>query len=169
MRMEKLASEPRQPKAIVEKIGMYYEECEVGDIVEHRPGRTICEADNTWFTLLTMNRHPVHFDAHFAESAHFGKVLVNSCLTLSVVTGMTVSVFSANAVANLGWDQVKLPAPVFVGDTIYARSEVIGKRKSAKHSGNGIITIRMTGYNQHGVVILEGNRTFMVPCAKEGN
>lgn len=86
---------------------MYYEEFEIGLVVKHWPGRTICEADNTWFTLLTMNRHPVHFDENYARTTHFEKVLVNSCLTLSIITGLTVSTFSAKAIANLGWDHIR--------------------------------------------------------------
>ncbi|MGC5328294.1 MaoC family dehydratase [Brevibacillus sp. SYSU BS000544] len=164
--METINKDVAGNRVIHEKVGMYYEEFVIGDVVEHWPGRTISEADNTWFTLLTMNRHPVHFDDHHAKSTHFGKVLVNSCLTLSIITGMTVNILSAKAIANLGWDQVKLPAPVFVGDTLYARSEVTLKRKSSKHSDRGIITIKMTGYNQNKQIIFEGTRTFMVPCEK---
>jgi len=113
-----------------ETIGRAFEDFEVGDIYEHRPGRTINEADNSWFTLLTMNTHPAHFDHAYAADTEFGKPLVNSCLTLSIVAGMTVSDTSQMAIANLGWKDIKLPAPVFVGDTIYAESEVLDKRRS---------------------------------------
>ena len=102
----------------------------MGDVYPHRPGRTITETDNTWFTLLTMNTHPLHFDAAYAAESEFGEPLVNSCLTLSMVVGMSVSDLSQNAVANLGWDKIKLTAPVFVGDTIYAESQVLAKRES---------------------------------------
>lgn len=155
-------------KITYENIGKYYEEFEIGEVIEHWPGRTISEADNTWFTLLTMNRHPVHFDERFAETTRYGKILVNSCLTLSIITGMTVSTLSAKAIANLGWDNVKLPGPVFIGDTLYARSEITSKRKSKNHPEAGIITIRMIGYNQNKDIIFEGSRSFMVPCRKGG-
>ncbi|MHA1165560.1 MAG: MaoC family dehydratase, partial [Alphaproteobacteria bacterium] len=113
-----------------ESYGRYFEEFEIGDIYEHRPGRTISEADNTWFTLLTMNQHPLHFDFEYAAKSEFGKPLVNSCLTLSILAGMSVSDISQKTIANLGWDKIKLPAPVFIGDTIYAESEVLAKRES---------------------------------------
>ena len=108
--------------------GRYLEDFTVGDIYEHRPGRTLSEADNTWFTLLTMNTHPLHFDAAYAAKTEYGRPLVNSCLTLSMVTGMSVSDLSQKAIANLGWDKVRLTAPVFAGDTIYAESEVLAVR-----------------------------------------
>jgi len=113
-----------------ESFGRYLEDFTVGDVYEHRPGRTISETDNTWFTLLTMNTHPLHFDAEYAAKSEFGKPLVNSCLTLSIVAGMSVSDLSQKAIGNLGWDKIKLSAPVFAGDTIYAMSEVLGKRES---------------------------------------
>ncbi len=96
-------------------IGRYYEDFSIGDIYKHWPGRTISEADNTWFTLLTMNKHPVHFDHNFAEKQMFGKPLVNSALTLSIVVGMSVADTSQNTIANLGWESIKLPNPVFLG------------------------------------------------------
>ena len=102
--------------------GRCFEEFTVGDVYEHRPGRTISEADNTWFTLLTMNQHPLHFDAAYAAKSEFGRPVVNSCLTLSIVAGMSVADVSQKAIANLGWTDIKLPAPVFVGDTVYAES-----------------------------------------------
>ena len=111
-----------------EEIGRFFEDFNVGDVYEHRPGRTIIEADNSWFTLLTMNTHALHFDAEYAIDSEFGKILVNSCLTLSIVAGMSVSDVSQKAIANLGWTDIKLPAPVFIGDTIYAETEVLEKR-----------------------------------------
>ena len=113
-----------------ESFGRYFEDFEVGAIYEHRPGRTISEADNTWFTLLTMNQHPLHFDVEYAAKSEFGRPLVNSCLTLSIVVGMSVSDVSQKAIGNLGWNDIRLIAPVFVGDTIYAESEVLSKRES---------------------------------------
>ena len=117
------------PKRYHESAGRYFEEFEVGDVYEHRPGRTLSEADNTWFSLLTMNQHPLHIDAAYGGGSEFGRPLVNSCLTLAIVTGMSVADVSQKTVANLGWDKVRLTAPVFAGDTIYAESEVIAKRE----------------------------------------
>ncbi len=105
-----------------ESFGRYYDDFNVGDVYEHRPGRTITESDNTWFTLLTMNTHPLHFDKVYAAKSEFRQPLVNSCLTLSMVVGMSVSDISQKAIGNLGWNDIKLTAPVFVGDTIYAES-----------------------------------------------
>ena len=118
-----------EPGRYRESYGRYYEDFHVGDIYEHRPGRTITETDNTWFTLLTMNTHPLHFDAHYAKKTEFGRPLVNSALTLSIVAGMSVSDLSQKAIANLGWENIKLTAPVFAGDTLYAESEVLAKRE----------------------------------------
>ena len=118
------------PRRFREEYGRSYEDFEVGDVYEHRPGRTITEADNTWFTLLTMNQHPLHFDRAYAAKSEFGRPIVNSCLTLSIVTGMSVSDVSQRAIGNLGWDRVRLTAPVFAGDTIYAETEVLAKRES---------------------------------------
>src|ERR1041384_1230605 len=113
-----------------ESYGRYFEDFTEGDTYEHRPGRTISEADNTWFTLLTMNQHPLHFDAAYCAKTEFGKPIVNSCLTLAIVTGMSVSDLSQKAVANLGWDAIRMTAPVFAGDTLYAESEVLAVRES---------------------------------------
>ena len=133
---------PVGPRRTRESFGRYYEEFEIGDVYEHRPGRTIGEADNTWFTLLTMNNHPLHFDAVYAAKSEFGRPLVNSCLTLSIVVGMSVSDVSYKAIGNLGWNDIKLPAPVFVGDTLYAESEVLAKRESQSRPTQGIVTVR---------------------------
>ena len=122
--------------------GRCFEDFTVGDVHEHRPGRTISEADNTWFTLLTMNQHPLHFDAAYAAKSEFGQPVVNSCLTLSIVAGMSVADVSQKAIANLGWTDIKLPAPVFVGDTVYAESEVLAKRESASRPTQGIVVVR---------------------------
>ena len=143
--------------------GRYYEDFEVGDVYEHRPGRTINETDNTWFTLLTMNQHPLHFDAVYAADSEFGQPLVNSCLTLSIVTGMSVSDVSGRAIANLGWTDIRLPAPVFVGDTLYAESEVLAKRESKSRPGAGIVTVRTTGRKGDGTEVISYERTVLVP------
>ncbi len=133
------------PNRYRETFGRYFEDFTVGDVYEHRPGRTISEADNTWFTLLTMNQHPIHFDAAYAAKSEFGRPLVNSAFTLSVVVGMTVSDTSQKAIANLGWTDIKLTAPVFAGDTLYAESEVLEKRESASRPTQGIVTIKTIG------------------------
>jgi itaconyl-CoA hydratase len=142
--------------------GRVFEDFEVGDVYEHPLGRTILAADNTWFTLLTMNTNPVHFDAAYAARTEFGKPLVNSCLTLAIVTGQSVTDLSQNAVANLGWDAVRMPHPVFEGDTIYARSEVLDARESKSRPHVGIVRVKTTGFNQDRTVVLEFTRTFMV-------
>ncbi len=147
--------------------GRDYEDFQVGDIYDHWPGRTITETDNVWFTNLTMNTHPIHFDAHYASYSEFGKCLVNSTLTLALVAGMTVSGTSQKAVANLGWEEIKIPAPVFVGDTLYARSQILGKRESKSRPNHGIIRVRHTGRNQKGVVVLDMVRSFL--SAKRGH
>ena len=141
--------------------GRYYEDFEVGATYHHRPGRTLSEADNTWFTLLTMNTHPIHFDAEYAKRTEFGKPLVVSTLTLAVLVGMSVADTSRNAVANLGWKEIKLPKPVFAGDTLYAESTVLETRESKSRPNEGVVTIRTLGRNQHGVVVCEFERTFL--------
>ena len=142
--------------------GRLYEDFEVGDVYEHPLGRTVLAADNSWFTLLTMNTNPIHFDANYASKTEFGKPLVDSCLTLAIVTGESVTDISQNAAANLGWDEIRLPNPVFEGDTIYAKSEVLSKRESKSRSNVGIVSVKTTGLNQHGSVVIEFKRTFMV-------
>jgi itaconyl-CoA hydratase len=143
--------------------GRYFEDFTVGEVYEHWPGRTINEADNTWFTLLTMNTHPAHFDAEYAAGTEFGKLLVNSCLTLSIVTGMTVRDTSQRAIANLGWTDIKMPAPVFVGDTLYAASEILEKRESKSRPHQGIVRFSTTGRKQDGTVVMTYERTILVP------
>jgi acyl dehydratase len=146
-----------------ESFGRYYEDFTVGDIYEHRPGRTISETDNTWFTLLTMNKHPLHFDAEYSAKTEFGKPLVNSCLTLSIVAGMSVSDLSQKAIGNLGWDKIKLTAPVFAGDTIYAESEVLDKRESKSRPTQGIVTAKTIGLKADGTVFMSYERSILIP------
>ena len=146
-----------------ESYGRYYEDFTVGDIYEHRPGRTISEADNTWFTLLTMNQHPLHFDFAYAAKSEFGRPLVNSCLTLSIVVGMSVRDVSQKAIGNLGWNDIRLTAPVFIGDTIYAESEVLTKRESTTRPTQGIVTVRTVGKKADGTVFMSFERTVLVP------
>ena len=152
-----------EPKRYREDIGRYYEDFDIGAIYEHRPGRTINEADNSWFTLLTMNTHPLHFDTEYASHSEFGKPLVNSCLTLSMVAGMSVSDTSQKAIANLGWTDIKMPHPVFIGDTLYAESEVLDKRDSNSRPTQGIVSVRTLGKNQGDTIVMSYNRSFLVP------
>ena len=151
------------PNRYRESYGRYLEDFKVGDVYEHRPGRTITESDNTWFTLLTMNQHPVHFDAAYAAKGEFKKPLVNSALTLSIVSGMSVSDVSQKAIANLGWDKIRLTAPVFVGDTIYAESEVLAVRESKSRPTQGIVTVKTTGKKADGTVFMTYERTVLIP------
>ncbi|MDX1414567.1 MAG: MaoC family dehydratase [Candidatus Promineifilaceae bacterium] len=141
--------------------GRVYEDFEVGDIYPHPLGRTVTQTDNIWFTLLTVNPNPIHFDAHFAAQTDFGRPLVDSTFTLALVTGLSVSDISQNGV-NLGWDEVKLPAPVYEGDTIYAQSELLSKRESKSHPQRGIIQVKTLGYNQDGIVVISFKRAIMV-------
>ena len=156
---QKAAAGPRDH----ESSGRFFGDFTVGDVYRHWPGRTISETDNTWFTLLTMNTHPLHFDVAYAAGSEFGQPLVNSCLTLSMVVGMSVRDLSQNAVANLGWDKIKLTAPVFVGDTIYAESEVLATRESASRPNQGIVTVQTTGRKADNTTFMNFERAFLVP------
>jgi itaconyl-CoA hydratase len=133
-----------------------YEELEVGATYRSRFGRTVLEADNVWFTLLTLNTNPIHFDAQH----------VDSTFTLALVTGLSVIDVSERAV-NLGWREVKLPAPVFAGDTIRAETEILEKRESKSRPGFGVVTVRSRGLNQDDVVVIEFERTVLVPLARD--
>jgi len=146
-----------------EEYGRYYEDFSEGDVYEHRPKRTITAVDNYWFTLLTMNNHPLHFDAEYAGETEWNQELVNSLLTLSVVHGMTVSDVSYKGVANLGWEEVRLTNPVFHGDTLSAESEVTQKRESESRQGEGIVTVKTSGYKQTGDKVIEFKRSVLVP------
>lgn len=149
------------------RLGRYLEEFEVGDVFEHFPGRTITEADNIQFSLMTMNQHPMHCDHAFAAKSEFGKPLVNSGLTLAIVVGMTVADVSGKAIANLGWSDIKLLAPVHPGDTVYAESEVLEKRESQSRPTQGIVTVRTTARKQDGTVFMTFVRSALIP--KEGH
>lgn len=142
--------------------GRVYEDFEPGDVYEHPLGRTVLPVDNSWFTLLTQNTSPIHFDHHYASKTEFGRPLVDSTFTLALVTGQSVIDLTVNVMANLGWDKVKLPHPVFEGDTLYSRSEVLSKRESRSRPNVGIVTVKTTGYNQEGVTVIEFERTFLV-------
>jgi itaconyl-CoA hydratase len=150
------------PRRYRETFGRYFEDFIEGDVYEHRPGRTITDADNVWFTLLTMNTHPAHFDYEFASKTEFGKPLVCSPLTVALMVGMSVSDISQKAVANLGWDSIKLTHPLFPGDTLYAESEVLEKRESKSRPEQGIVTVRTTGKNQRGDVVCTFNRSMLI-------
>lgn len=141
--------------------GRVFEDFAVGDVYQHPLGRTITQADNIWFTLLTVNNNPIHFDSVYAAQTEFGRPLVDSTFTLALVTGLSVSDLSQNAV-NLGWDEVRLPHPVFDGDTLYAHSEILATRESKSRPHMGLVRVKTTGYNQAGVVVIEFQRTLLV-------
>jgi len=141
--------------------GRFFEDFAVGDIYRSRLGRTITETDNIQFTMITNNTNQIHFNAHYASRTEFKKPLVNSALTLSVIAGLGVSDLSENGFA-LGWDYIKLPHPVFPGDTLYSESEVIGVRESKSRPGQGVVKVRTRGLNQDGVVVIEYERSIMV-------
>jgi itaconyl-CoA hydratase len=145
-----------------ETSGLYYEDFVPGDVFEHRPGRTITDTDNIWMTLLTMNTQQVHFDAEYASKTEWKRLLVDSTLTISLLTGMSVKTVSAKVVANLGWDKVRATHPVFAGDTLYAESRVLSKRESKSRPTQGIVTIETTGTNQDGDVVMVFERTMLV-------
>lgn len=149
-------------------LGRYLEDFVVGDVYEHFPGRTITESDNIQFSLLTMNQHPMHCDAAFAAKSEFGKPLVNSGLTLAIVLGMTVADVSGKAIANLGWTDIQLTAPVFPGDTIYAESEVLDKRESRSRPTQGIVSVRTTGKKADGTVFMSFVRSVLIPKRGHG-
>jgi acyl dehydratase len=142
--------------------GRFFEDFEPGDVYQHPLGRTVIGADNIWFTLLTQNTAPIHFDHHYASQTEFGKPLVDSTFTLALVTGQSVTDISQNVFANLGWDEVRLPNPVFEGDTIYSQTEVLEKRESKSRPNVGVVKVKTTGYNQEGKAVIEFNRTILV-------
>jgi acyl dehydratase len=142
--------------------GRFFEDFEVGDVYYHPLGRTVVAADNIWFTLLTQNTAPLHVDHVYAAQTEFHKPLVNSALTLSLVTGQSVTDVSQNVMANLGWDEVRLPNPVFEGDTIHSVSEVLEVRASKSRPTVGIVTVRTAGYNQAGTVVITFRRSLLV-------
>src|SRR5579864_8932585 len=152
------------PHRYRETFGRHFEDFAIGDVYEHRPGKTVLEADNHWFTLLTLNTHPLHFDAEYAKASEFGRNLVVSTYTLALLIGMSVSDCSQKAIANLGMDEVRFTAPVFAGDTLYAESEVLAKRESQSRPGQGVVTIRTIGKNQRGEVICTFKRTMLIPA-----
>lgn len=142
--------------------GRFFEDFEVGDLYRHPLGRTITETDNTWFTLLTMNTNQMHFNAEYAARSEFGRPLVVSTLTLAIAVGQSVTDLSQNAFANLGWDDIRLPHPVFAGDTLYSESLVLDARESKSRPHAGIVTVRTRALNQDGAEVCTFKRTFYV-------
>jgi itaconyl-CoA hydratase len=145
-----------------ETSGLYWEDFEAGDVFEHRPGRTVLDVDNVYFTLLTMNTNQVHFDSAYAAKTEWKKLLVDSTFTLALLTGMSVRTVSAKVVANLGWDKVRATHPVFAGDTLYAESKVLHKRESKSRPTQGIVTVLTRGINQDGIEIMSFERTMLI-------
>src|SRR5436309_9721582 len=141
--------------------GRCFEDFEVGMLIRHPLGRTVTTADNIWFTLLTANTNPIHLDAHYAAQTEFGRPLVNSTFTLAVVTGLSVADVSQYGV-NLGWNDVRMRAPLFEGDTLYAQTEVLGARESKSRPHMGLLEIKTVGFKQDGTVVLEFRRTILV-------
>jgi acyl dehydratase len=142
-------------------MGRCYEDFVPGAVMRHELGRTVSSTDNTWFTLLTVNSNPIHFDAHYASQTEFGRPLVNSTLTLAIVTGISVADISRHAV-NLGWDEIRLPAPVFEGDTIYAETEVLSVRPSKSRPNMGVVEVKTTGFKQDGTVVIHYRRSVLI-------
>lgn len=141
--------------------GRCYEDFSEGMVIQHTLGRTITAADNTWFTLLTNNTNPIHFDRHYAAQTEFGQPLVNSTFTLAVIVGLSVADVSRFAV-NLGWGEVKVPSPVFEGDTLYAQTHILSCRESKSRPHMGIVSIETTGFKQDGTVVMTLQRTILV-------
>jgi len=155
------------PNRYREQFGRFYEDFQVGDVYEHRPGRTITETDNTWFTLLTMNTHPMHFDQEYAAKSEFGRCIVCSPFTVALMVGMSVTDVSQKAIANLGWTDIKLTFPLYAGDTLTCESEVLDKRESNSRPGAGIVTVKTAGFNQDGKTVCTFQRSMLI--AKRGH
>jgi itaconyl-CoA hydratase len=162
------ACKPVGERRFRETHGLYFEDFEVGEVVEHRPGRTVTEVDNVWQSLLCMNNHPLHIDAVYGGHTEWGRPLVSSLVTLCIVAGMSVPSTSAKGIANLGWDKIRLLAPVFAGDTIYAESEVLRKRLSRSRPTQGLVTCATRGLKADGTLFLTYRRTFLAPTRAHG-
>lgn len=152
------------------QLGLFFDDYVVGDVYQHPFGRTISETDSTWFTQLTCNTNQNHFNVHLAEQNPItgGRVIVNSGLTVALVLGLSVIDMSQNAVANLGWTDIKLTHPVYIGDTMYAESLCTDKRESNSRPGMGIITMKTRGLNQNGDEIVSWTRSVMIPKRETG-
>lgn len=144
------------------KLGLYFEEFEEGGVVKHSLSKTIFESDNNFFSLLTMNHHPVHTNADYASKNQHGKILVVGTLVFSLVVGMTVPDISGKAIANLGYESIKHLGPVFIGDTLYAKTKVISKRESQTKKDRGIVYVETIAYNQNGEEVLSFRRNVLV-------
>ena len=142
--------------------GRVFEDFEVGDVYQQPLGRTVLQVDNSWFTLLTQNTNPIHFDAAYAARTEYKRPLVDSTFTLALVTGQSVDDLSRNAMANLGWDEVRLPNPLFEGDTVYSRSEVLETRESKSRPNVGIVKVKTIGFTEDGTIVIEFKRTIMI-------
>jgi acyl dehydratase len=142
--------------------GRFYEDFEIGDVYKHPLGRTVTEADNIWFSLLTMNTNQMHFNAEYAKKSEFERPIVVSTLTVAIAVGQSVTDITQNAFANLGWDEIRMTHPVFAGDTLYSESIVLEKRESASRPHAGIVTVRTRTLNQHGDEVCSFKRTFYV-------
>jgi acyl dehydratase len=150
------------------KFGRYFEEFAVGDVYEHWPGRTINEADDTWFSLMTMNQNPLHIDENYASKTQHGRRLVNGILVFAVAVGMSVPDVSGLAIANLEYESVKHVGPVFHGDTIYARTRVLETRESKSKPDRGVVYVETTGYNQRNETVLTLRRRVLIPKRPAG-
>ena len=146
----------------IEDHGLAYEDFVVGHLFEHRPGRSITASDNTWASLIALNQHPIHIDANYAATTEFKQILVSSLVTFAIINGMTVNTISAKAIANLGWNNVRLLYPVFINDTLYAETTILHKRESKSRPGQGIVTVETNGYNQNKQKVISFERVFLV-------
>jgi acyl dehydratase len=159
---EPRTTEISQPGGTVSWTGRYFEDFTVGDVYRHPLGRTVTATDNAWLTLLTQNTAPLHFDTHYAAQTAFGRPLVDSTFTLALVTGQSVTDVSQHVVANLGWDRVRLPNPLFEGDTVYSQSEVLSARPSESRPDAGVVTVRTVGFTSEGRIVITFERTLLV-------
>lgn len=143
--------------------GLYYEQFSVGQTFQHTIRRTITEADNVWFSALTHNPAPLHIDAEYMKNSEFGRRVVNSCLTLGMMVGISVNDTTVGTtVANLGWDEVRFPKPLFHGDTIHVETEVLELRESRSRPGNGIVVFAHRTFNQHDELVAECKRSALM-------
>ena len=149
--------------------GKYLDELVVGDVYEHRPGRTVTAAENALFSSITMNTQSLHHDAAFASRTEFGRVLVNSLWTISTLVGLSVSdLTEGTTIANLGFGEITFPAPVFAGDTIYAETEILSVRPSRSRPGQGVVEVEHRGRNQDGVLVCRARRAALVLTKEAG-
>nr|WP_186974149.1 MaoC family dehydratase [Bacteroides intestinalis] len=144
------------------KLGLYFEEFEVGGKIQHSLSKTIFESDNNFFSLLTMNHHPVHTNTDYAQNNQYGKILVVGTLVFSLVVGMTVPDISGKAIANLGYEDIEHLAPVFIGDTLYAETTILSKRASQTKKDRGIVYVETIGYNQRGENVISFRRNVLI-------